>query len=384
MTGSPVVQRARDLAADVRRAADATERAGTLPDDIVASFRQAGLFAMLVPEEVGGEGVDLLSAMEAMEIISRADGSTGWALMANATSGLMTGAHCGDKAAEVIFGGDRCPVIAGMLGPGGSCVQVDGGYQGSGSYRFGSGSGHADWLAAGLLVMDGGKPRKMASGAVEIRVVVVPRSAVEIRGNWDVFGLVGTGSYDYHLPEQFVDADFSYEVTSIVSRRGRRWIEIGVFGFSALGHGAVALGIMARALEEIAHIAPDKKRLGYRDGVGNHPIFLHDFAHQEAMFQSARAYLYDLFGKAQAILLAGGDLDDEMRHRFRQALTFVHRVGEEVVDWCYRWAGTDALRNPHPLGRCLRDMHAATQHLFVDPLTYVDAAPAIVDGWRRA
>jgi alkylation response protein AidB-like acyl-CoA dehydrogenase len=137
-------------------------------------------------------------------------------------------------------------------------------------------------------------------------------------------------------------------------------------------------------LEEIAGIAPDKKRLGYREGVGNHPLFLHDFAHYEAMYQSARAYLYDLFGQAQAILVGGGDLDDEMRHRFRQALTYIHRVGEDVVDWCYRWAGTDALRNPHPLGRCLRDMHAATQHLFVDPLTYVDAAPAIIDGWRRA
>ena len=127
MTHHPVVLRATDVAGDVRRAADSTERARTLPPDIVSTLSDAGLFAMLVPEDVGGEGADLLSAMEAMEIISRADGSTGWSLMANATSGLMTAAHCGERAVEAIFGASQGrAIIAGMLGLGGTCTPSDG------------------------------------------------------------------------------------------------------------------------------------------------------------------------------------------------------------------------------------------------------------------
>ena len=48
-----------------------------------------------------------------------------------------------------------------------------------------------------------------------------------------------------------------------------------------------------------ATIAPAKKRLGYPEGMGAHPLFRHDFAHHEAMYQSARAFLWDVFGTAQ-------------------------------------------------------------------------------------
>ena len=285
-----------------------------------------------------------------------------------------------DRAVEAIFGptgGDT--VIAGMLGPGGTCVAEPGGYRGSGNYRFASGSGHADWMGAGMLVIEDGKPRKLADGGIEIRVVVVPSGRVEFRGNWDVFGLNGTGSVDYVLDEQFVEDDFTFEVSSTDVRRGGPQFEIGIFGVAALGHGAVALGIMARALEEVTTLVSSKKRMGYGGPIGEHALFRHEFTHHEAMYQSSRAYLYGLFADAQALLDGGGHLTAEHRARFRQALTYVHRVGSDVVNWCYRWAGTDALRNPHPLGRCLRDMNGATQHLFVDPMTYVDAAPPIID-----
>jgi alkylation response protein AidB-like acyl-CoA dehydrogenase len=379
----PLLERAHDLDPLIRRMADETEAAGTLPPALAATLREAGLFSALVPAEVGGEGADLLTALEAIETVSRADGSTGWAVMANASAGAMVAAHVGDRAAEAIFGstGGKA-VIAGQLSPGGSCIPVDGGYKGGGSYHFGSGSGHADWLTAGMLVLEDGKPRKLPSGLVEVRVAVVPRAAVQFSGNWDVMGLNGTGSFDYEMAEQFVDADYTFLVVDRYPRRGGRLFEVDVFGLAALGHGAVALGIAARAIEEIARIAPAKKRLGYRDGVGQHPLFLHDFAHTEAEHQAARAYLYDVFGRAQAILDAGGELTDEHRARFRQALTYVHHVAERVVEACYRWAGTDAFRVPSVLGRCLRDIHGATQHLFVDPLTYVDAAPAILRSWQ--
>jgi alkylation response protein AidB-like acyl-CoA dehydrogenase len=378
-----IVDRARDLEPLVRARADETELVGTLPDDLAATLRDAGLLTMMVPAELGGEGADPVSALEAIELISRADGSTGWSVMANATGSTLTAALVGDRAADAIFGrsGGRA-VVAGMLSPAGSCRQVEGGYCGTGNYSFGSGSGHADWIAGGMLVMDGDKPRRLESGGYDLRVLVVPKSAVEMRDNWDVFGLNGTGSFDYHIPEQFVADDFTYQIT-MRPKRGERWLELGVFAFSSLGHGAVALGIMGRALEEVATLTAGRKRLGYREGVGNHPLYLHDFAHHEAIYQSARAYMYGLFEQAVTTLMSGGELSDETHARLRQVLTYIHRIGSDVVEWCYRWGGTAALRNPHPLGRCLRDMHGATQHLFVDPISYVDAAPAIVASWNR-
>ena len=67
--------------------------------------------------------------------------------------------------------------------------------------------------------------------------------------------------------------------------------------------------------------------------------------------------------------------------RFRQSATYVHTTAADIVRSCYTWAGTDSLRNPSALGRCLRDISGATQHVFVDPLTMVDAAPALLAHW---
>jgi alkylation response protein AidB-like acyl-CoA dehydrogenase len=193
---------------------------------------------------------------------------------------------------------------------------------------------------------------------------------------------VGTGSFDYEVPEQFVGAGFTFERTSLAYRRGGPIFSFGVAGFASAGHTAVALGIAARALEEVAVAAAGKKRPAYPTVIGDHPLFLHGFAEKEASYQAARAYAHQVFAEGERCVSAGVPLSDEARQRFRQATTYAHSVAADVVRWCYTWAGTDALRLPSPLGRCLRDISAATQHVYVDPVTMVDAGARLVAGWR--
>ena len=65
-----------------------------------------------------------------------------------------------------------------------------------------------------------------------------------------------------------------------------------------------------------------------------------------------------------------------------QAAVAAHNVASEVVQFCHLWSGTASLRNPSMLGRAVRDMMAATQHLLVDQKMLVDAAPAIIASWQ--
>jgi hypothetical protein len=60
----------------------------------------------------------------------------------------------------------------------------------------------------------------------------------------------------------------------------------------------------------------------------------------------------------------------------------VHDVASEVVGFCRLWGGTQAFRNPSRLGRVVRDLAVATQHVLVDPVTLVDAGAVIVGTWR--
>lgn len=384
-TGEALLRRARELAPLISREAGASEEASTMTPAVADALRAAELFWLLVPRNLGGLQADLATSIAVWEEVSRADASAGWILMANSTGTAVAAGFCGDAAVADMFGGGRRPIMAGMLGPGGVCTEVEGGYRGGGTkYQFASGFSNADWIGAGMLIQDDGKTRTLPNGMPQVRVVFVPRDRVAHKGNWDVFGLTGTGSFDYEVPDQFIPAGFTLERSDLRGKRDWNLYHVGIPGLACAGHTAVALGLMKRALEEIAHVAFSRKRPAYATVLGEHPVFRRDFAYHEATYQAARSFTMDVYRDAQATLDAGDALSDVQRQRFRQNVIHVHRVAAEVVRFCYESSGSDGLRNPSVLGRCMRDVFAATQHVFVDTNAMVDVAVPILQHWREA
>jgi alkylation response protein AidB-like acyl-CoA dehydrogenase len=373
--------RARDMASLVRREAANTEAGGTLSASVVDAMREAELFWMLVPTELGGGAQSLTAAIEVIEEVSCADGSSGWTLMANSTMTAVASAFCGADAVEAMFGNGRRAVTAGMFGPGGKSIEVDEGYLGAGRFSFGSGCNHADWISAGMLVMEDGQPRRLPNGQPEVRVCFMPREKVIFTGNWEVTGLAGTGSYDYEVPEQHIRRDFTLERTANAPLRGGPVFTLGLAAFACAGHAAVALGLMKRALMEVVGSAAVKTRPGYLSVIAEHPIFREQFSVQEACYQACRQYVLKVFGDAEGTAAAGDPITIEQRARFRQATTWAHQIAADVVRFGHYWSGTASIRASSVMGRCMRDVYAATQHVFVDPVTLADAAPAIMDPW---
>jgi alkylation response protein AidB-like acyl-CoA dehydrogenase len=375
------LSRARSLTSLVRQEAATTESKGTLSDIVVDAMKAEELFWMLVPAEMGGGGIKLTEAMEVLAEITCADGSSGWTLMANSTQTAIAAAYCGPAAIEAMFGGGRRAITAGMFGPGGKSVEVEGAYVGAGKFSFASGSAHANWIAAGMMVLDNGVPRRMPSGQPEVQVCFVPREKVQFKGNWNVTGLEGTGSYDYELPEQRIGRDFAFERSTLAPQRGGALFSLGIAAFACAGHASIPLGLMKRSLAELVGIAAKKSRPGQSTVIAESPVFREKFSLNEASYHACRKYIFDVFGDAEATVENGQPLSAEQRARFRQATTWAHQVGADVVRFCQLWAGSESIRAASPLGRCMRDMSVATQHVFVDPISLVDAAPAIMGGW---
>jgi len=375
------VATARSLAGLIDAQAADGDAAGTMTRPVVDALSDTGLFGLLVPRQLGGAEADAPTTLAVFEELSRADGSTGWSFLANACTTAFAAAYTGDEAVAAMFGGARPVVHAGMLGPRGEAKRVDGGYLVHGRYSFGSGCGHADWIGAGTLVTANGEFVTGPSGLPELRVAFVPRSQVTFLGNWDVLGLSGTGSFDYELPEQFVDEAFTFPLTAPVVQRGGPVYHLGVLVLTAVAHAGFALGVGRRAMEEIARMARTKTRMGAATPIGDQQLFLHDFALQDAALRAARAYTFEVFGDAQATVDAGAELSVEQTQRARQTATYATRAVTEVVRFAYSWAATDALR-PSPLQRCFRDIHAATQHIFVDNSTLTAATPVLLDSYR--
>ncbi len=371
---------ARAVAEVVSDEAAALETAGTLTEPVLAVLRQTELFWMLLPRELGGGQADIVTVLKVIEEVSRADGSVGWSLMANVAGAAAACAYLPDRALAVIFDTAHRPILAGMLAPRGTAVPVDEGFSLSGRYQFGSGIAYADWVGGGAFVRESGHARTLPSGQLDIRAFFVPRSAVTLLGNWDVLGLRATGSFDYEITDRLVGADFGFALPDPPAMRSEPSFQLGLAPLTAGGHGAVALGIGGRALQELATVARVKRRPG-QPGMIDQQLFLHDFAEKEASLQAARALFFNSYNAALDVATRGEEVTSLQRHRLRQAVTYGTTVSADVVRWCYTWSGSDGLRNPSPLGRCLRDISAATQHVFVDPNTMVLAAPELLGEW---
>ena len=383
-----LVDRARALAPLIEAEAEACEAAGTLSEAVASAVGQAGLFATLVPHQLGGAEADVATALAVFEELARADGSAGWSIMANATTTCFAAIYTGDEAVAAIFGagpgGVGAPsaggaVLAGMLGPMGQAVRVDDGFEVSGHYQFASGSGHSNWIGAGTTEMVDGEPAVSELGLPAMRVAFVPRDQVDFQGNWDVLGLRGTGSYDYELDRVPVPEAFTFLLLEATKRRGGPTYDIGLFGLTAVGHAAFALGVGRRALDEIVEVARAKQRLG-AEPIADQQLFQHDFAIHDAALRSARAYTYEAFVEAETAARTDGAPSVVESQRMRQATTYATRVAADAARFAYTWAGSSALRNPSVIQRCFRDLSAGTQHLYVDNNTLTAYTQAVLAG----
>lgn len=377
---SVLVDKARALRPLIEKDAAQAESDSSTTKAVVDALAEAELFWILVPRELGGAEAGIEDALAVFEELAYADGSTGWSAMANATSSCFAAIYTSDAAAKTMFNADRRGIHAGMLGPMGTArPNDDGGFVVTGKYQFGSGCAHSTWFGAGTQEVDAaGERMNDAVGLPALRVVFLRPEQVVLRGNWDVLGLAGTGSYDYTVDDQVVPEGFSFPLLTATPQRGGATYNIGLFGVVASGHAGFALGVGARALDELLDLVPTKQRMGQFSPVSDEQLFQHDFAMHDAAVRAARAYVFDVFGSAEAAAIAGGAPSLVQQQRMRQATTYATRVAADAARFAYTWAGTSALRNGGTLQRCFRDIHAGTQHVYVDNNTLTAYTQALL------
>jgi alkylation response protein AidB-like acyl-CoA dehydrogenase len=364
---TPLLAAARELypSIDARAA-----KAGSdpVPAETVEALRQAGLFGAMTPRELGGAELAIVDAIDVFAEVSRADGSTGWCLMAGASAVGYFGAYAGDEFVARLFA-DGIPLVAGQFAPNGAAVAEPGGYRLTGNYQFGSGLHYAEWVGAGFLV-----PSPAGSDApMRYLFGLVPADQIEVRGNWEVLGLSATASWDYGVRDVFVPEGATFLFAAPTRRRGGPVYELGVIAQTAAGHAGFALGVTRRALDELAVIAGTKVRMGSGVFLKDDPRFLHALGTLESRYHSAKAWVRDAFTRIERTVRETGRLDLRENNEVRQATVHVTQEGADVVREAYLLAGTTALRDG-PLQRCFRDIHAGSQHFFASPASTLDYA----------
>ena len=363
----PLIDAARELAPRVRELADETERGRRLPHELVEQFSGAGFFHMLVPKRVGGREVHVGVMIRVLEELSRADGSAGWCAMIGATS-AVTAAYLPEEHAREIYAAADV-VSGGVFAPHGRAVAVDGGYRVSGRWPFASGCQHCRWLMGGCVIVADGRPRLLASGAPDARLMLFPSAAAKIVDTWDVSGLRGTGSHDIEVGDLFVPAGRSVSIITDRPRERGPLYRFPVFGLLAIGGAAVALGLARGAIEELSRLAASKVPTAGRRKLSERGVIQVERAQAEATVASARAFLFEAVGEAWRTASAGGEISLAERARLRLAATHATLASAKAVDRMYEAGGGTAIYAHSPLQRMFRDAHVVTQHMMVAPAT---------------
>ena len=363
----------RDL---VAAEAGESERLRTLSPAIVEAMWSSGLLSAFNPQPAGGLEPSFAEMIETWIEMAWQDGSFGWVGIANLPSTFAAATYLPDDGfAEVFTAHGNRVTMGGQFFPNGQGAAVPGGYRLTGSWSFGSGVGHSQYVAAGFFPMDDGEMRWVGEGVPDMQVAIVPREQVSFNDGWYVQGLKGTGSYDYSLDDVHVPEHRTFALFTREPRRGESpATRMGLMPVTAAGHASWALGVAKSMLDDVAELAATKFRMSDMASLASRPTFQKGLAHHVAAWRAARLLVLDAFTKAEAAVADGSALTPTLRADMRVAAVYATDTARECAEWAHLVAGTSSIREGSRLERAFRDIYTGTQHAFISEKVAIDAA----------
>jgi alkylation response protein AidB-like acyl-CoA dehydrogenase len=379
---SSFIEAAAGLAPQIRSCAEEIEQSRRLPLPLVEAITQAGLFRLWIPRSLGGEETDPMTLVRVVEEVSRADGAAGWCVAIGGEYGAFAG-YLPAEAAREVYGNDRRVRTAGAFRPFGNATVVAGGYQVNGRWPLGSGCQHSDWIVGGCRVLDGDQPRLRPDGTPVTRLLFFSASDCEIFDNWHSIGLRGTGSHDYAVSDVFVPATRSLSFREPPVEPGPLYA-LPTIALFATVLAAVPLGIARHAIDTLLGLTATKIASRSRRTLRDDAMMQANLGQAEALVRSGRAFLYQSLAEAWQAVSAGQPLAVVQRAMLWLAATHAATAAKQATELMFAAGGSASPYVSGGLERCLRDVHAACQHVTLAAPNYQMAGQAFLDLDMRA
>lgn len=194
--GSGAEEAARQLAPQLAVIAEQVERDRKIPAESINAVIEGGIANMLMPRAMGGGGADFAELCNVSRTLARGCTSTSWVTAFYAIHNWML-VRCEDAVRNELLGGNGFVLAPAALAPTGRGKVVDGGYELSGRWQWGTGIDHADWV-----MLTGIAPEN--HDLTDVRMFILPVDEVERIDTWHTDGMRGTGSHDIVVDAKFV------------------------------------------------------------------------------------------------------------------------------------------------------------------------------------
>lgn len=354
--------RAKRLAPLIREAAPHIERHQKIPDDVLLALHSSQLFRMMLPFSCGGAELHPTEFIRTIEEIAKADASTAWCI-AQASGCSTAAAYLDPRIAQAVFGDPRSVMAS---GPNINRARaVDGGYRLTGTWMFASGIRNANWLGGHCFVTaPDGSTRSQANGEPIEYTLLFPIDSAMVTDAWDVIGLRGTASNQYHVNDLFVPETHSFtRADNTLLREKGALYQFTIFQIFAIGFAGVALGIAHATLEAFVQLASHKVPKATGHTLRDNAVVQSEVALATAKLESSRGFLLTTLQELWAVALKKQTFPLEQRAKLRLATTFAIHQSCEVVDTMYRAAGATAIFDSYPFERRFRDVHTVSQQV---------------------
>ena len=361
--GPELLETARGFSPRIRAERDRIEAGRRLPEDLARDLAGKGFFRIFLPAAYGGLDLAPADALQVFEELAQADASVAWCVWNGNTH--WTAAQLSPQAARAVYA-DPHAITANSTRSSGQSSVVPGGYRVSGRWSLVSGCELAAWMILLCVVHEDGKPRVTATGAPEIRFMLLPIGDCEIIDTWTVGGLRGTGSHDVAVKDVFVPEDFGSGFSDPYVLPQPRY-RLPPFPRVIPGLGAMALGIARTAIDSFCDIAGAKTPQRTTQTLRHNHAAQVRISQAESLVQSARLFLFDSMEQLWRTLLSTGEVTIQSRAQVRLATSHAVASAVQAVDLLYVGAGASSLYAECPLERAFRDVHAITLHIGVHP-----------------
>jgi alkylation response protein AidB-like acyl-CoA dehydrogenase len=354
-----------ELAAEARARATEFETRRSLAPDFAERLKRAGVFKILVPDDVHGLGASLSEWLEIVMTLAEADASTGWVSShAGMCAGLIYASAEPRFRTEFFADPGACAVWSNQ--PRVRITEQADGIRITGSWAYESGCTAATFVGGMVLLSppaEGAPPRVVAA--------LAPIGEARIEETWDPVGLAGTGSHDVHLDDVFVHwyRTFPWPAGVPVSAYPAAIFVPGTW-FVSLCAAGTHLGLARRALDEARNELRGKTDRYTQKPLIENSATLRSLEAAEGLWLACCAGMREALAAMWDCARRGKPAPTELRVNARvAAVTAVHR-GAEIVRTAYDAAGASAVRRAGVLQRLLRDASCLSHHISVNALSY--------------
>jgi alkylation response protein AidB-like acyl-CoA dehydrogenase len=354
-TSLAAVQAIRPILERNRFRADEDAR---MAPEVLEATRQAGVYTLVSPKEVGGAEVSFPELMAVFEELGYSDPTVAWHAGNSYSLAGRWACYLEASIRDEIFSGAAGPFgFAGV--PQGRATPVAGGFRLTGTWPFMTGALDAPWSALTGIVVDDDAPP--AEGAMpDLRSFIVPASDIQPGDNWtQASAMRGTGSHAITVTDAFVPNGRAMPLLGVPpAKRLDPLISRTPLGaHSPVTNAAITAGLARRALDEATRTVAEKvSRFDgsrYRDVVSMQRLIAHSHTSVEVMNAGLQAMAEDVWQHT-----VDGAMDQRVVGRMWSTMMWALDESRRVASDLMTLATSSVYGSRNPIETALRDIHA--------------------------